>query len=156
MSPLSISISRLTRPIASAGWWQFRIRLVLDRKQLAPVVIVHRHCVDVGQAVDKRSRDRCKSGKLLQRQIVAQELLDGILDEVALRGQLLELDLLVGPPAFAIAHVQQQQQRQHRHDEHRNGVDDPTAKTVAFHHGDRTSCSRLSRVVRGLENVNET
>ena len=55
---------------------QCRIRLVLDEEQLAPVMIVHRHRVDVGQAVDERSRYRGKSGKLLQRQIVAQELLD--------------------------------------------------------------------------------
>ena len=125
--------------------WQFRMRLVLveDNEHLMAGLVVDRHCIHVFEALNDWVRQRRKARVLLQRQTCPEVVLHGILHDAAMRDQLFGLELIVDALAFAEAHINQQQQRQAGHDEHRDPVDEAAPERCLIHiaHPDHLSPS---------------
>src|SRR5215469_8421121 len=95
-------------------------------------MIVHGDCVDLLAFYDWSGKRR-ESCVLLQRQFLAQKSFDRILDQAAFRGDLFDMDLLVGSLRLAETDIEEHKERQAGHDEHREPVGKTTAKAFIGH-----------------------
>jgi hypothetical protein len=129
---------------------QFRMVLVDHEEQLAAGLVVHGQRIEVLDPMDDRFRQRGKARVLIERQAGAQIVLHRVLHDVTVTDQLLDVELLVGPPAFAVAHIDEEKEGKCRHDEHRDRVHQPPIEPLVSHVHAELITKRLGRgICRG-------